>query len=425
MPVVINGASGVILPPGSIDAPIIRSNDADTGFSFPAPGQLGVIVDGVNQATFSSSGVIFNSNVVLSGSSTFPSGFTSNGTTTFASGFTSNGNSTFANGFTSSGTTTFASGFVSSGTVVFASGLTSSGTSIFASGLTSTGTIALNNQSELRLADSDNSNYVGFKSAATVASNVIWTLPSGDGSSAQLLSTNGSGVLNWATPSTTAVNLSGGASGSIPYQSNTGTTTFLNPGTSGQVLTTQGANTVPAWVTPAGSPLVLISTITASNSATVTFDSGITSTYKNYKIIGNNIVVGQVGDVYYYFSVNGGVSYDAAGTEGRAARIHGGGFEVTSAVGAGALAFWPTAANSTSSRMSFEINLYSLPLSGTHKGGHSYCFNEGWANSVSQGFMQNLAYTQLRNTNPVNGIRFTCNGNFVSGTFALYGLKDT
>ena len=54
---------------------------------------------------------------------------------------------------------------------------------------------------ELKLYDSDDSNYVSFKSAGTVSSNVAWVLPSADGSSGQVLSTNGSGTLSWATAS--------------------------------------------------------------------------------------------------------------------------------------------------------------------------------------------------------------------------------
>ena len=52
----------------------------------------------------------------------------------------------------------------------------------------------------LRFADTDSSNYVAFKSAATVSSNVTWTLPSSDGSNGQALVTNGTGTLSWATP---------------------------------------------------------------------------------------------------------------------------------------------------------------------------------------------------------------------------------
>ena len=61
--------------------------------------------------------------------------------------------------------------------------------------------IRVNATGELKLYDSDDSNYVSFKSAGTVSSNVAWTLPSADGSSGQMLSTNGSGTLSWATAS--------------------------------------------------------------------------------------------------------------------------------------------------------------------------------------------------------------------------------
>jgi hypothetical protein len=53
---------------------------------------------------------------------------------------------------------------------------------------------------ELRLADSDSTHYVGFKSPATVTTNKIWTLPSADGAANQVLITDGSGTLSWSTP---------------------------------------------------------------------------------------------------------------------------------------------------------------------------------------------------------------------------------
>jgi hypothetical protein len=63
---------------------------------------------------------------------------------------------------------------------------------------TFTTAITLNATGELRLADTDSSNYVGFKSPGTVSTNKIWTLPSVDGSANQALITNGSGVLSFA-----------------------------------------------------------------------------------------------------------------------------------------------------------------------------------------------------------------------------------
>jgi len=59
--------------------------------------------------------------------------------------------------------------------------------------------LTLNATAELRLADTDSSHYVGFKAPATVTSNKIWTLPSADGTTNQVLKTDGSGTLSWAT----------------------------------------------------------------------------------------------------------------------------------------------------------------------------------------------------------------------------------
>ena len=58
-------------------------------------------------------------------------------------------------------------------------------------------------QGELRLGDSDSSNYVGFKSPGTVASNLIFTLPSADGTSGQALVTDASGNLSFAAAGAT------------------------------------------------------------------------------------------------------------------------------------------------------------------------------------------------------------------------------
>ena len=68
---------------------------------------------------------------------------------------------------------------------------------------TFTGNVTLNAAGDLRLADSDSSNYVGFKSPGTVASNLVWTLPAADGTANQFLKTDGSGVLGWASDTAT------------------------------------------------------------------------------------------------------------------------------------------------------------------------------------------------------------------------------
>jgi len=61
--------------------------------------------------------------------------------------------------------------------------------------------IELGAQRELRFEDSDSSHYVAFKAPATITTNLVWTLPATDGSNGQNLTTNGLGVLSWATAS--------------------------------------------------------------------------------------------------------------------------------------------------------------------------------------------------------------------------------
>jgi hypothetical protein len=65
--------------------------------------------------------------------------------------------------------------------------------------VTTTGNVTVNAQGDVRFGDADSSNWVAFQGPATVSSNVTWTLPSADGTANQVLSTNGSGTLSWAT----------------------------------------------------------------------------------------------------------------------------------------------------------------------------------------------------------------------------------
>jgi hypothetical protein len=73
------------------------------------------------------------------------------------------------------------------------------------------------------------------------------------GTSNQVLTSSGTAP-QWTTASSisvgTATNLAGGATGSVPYQSSSGTTTFLSAGTNGYVLTLAGG--VPTWAASTG-----------------------------------------------------------------------------------------------------------------------------------------------------------------------------
>lgn len=103
----------------------------------------------------------------------------------------------------------------------------------------------------------------------------------------------------------TSINLSGGVSGAIPYQSAPSATTFLSPGASGQVLATQGSNQVPRWITPAGGKVLqVVSGVYNSSTSTTngfytatTLKATITpsSTTSRVLVQGNFVLTGNLG----------------------------------------------------------------------------------------------------------------------------------
>lgn len=131
------------------------------------------------------------------------------------------------------------------------------GAAVFDGTITAKDNVTLNAQSDLRFADSDSSNWVALQAPATVASNVTWTLPSADGTTGQVLSTNGTGVLSWASAS--------GSGG-----------------------------------------MTLIDTLTPANGTSSISKTGLTS-YKSLIFIAN--AVGTSSNVTYALSANNGSSY--------------------------------------------------------------------------------------------------------------------
>jgi hypothetical protein len=93
--------------------------------------------------------------------------------------------------------------------------------------------------SDLRFYVSGGFTYVGFKAPTGITANKIWTLPSTDGSSNQVLTTNGSGTLSWSTPT-------GGGSSVTSFNGLTGAVTGVSRvnGLTGAVvgIATTGSN---------------------------------------------------------------------------------------------------------------------------------------------------------------------------------------
>lgn len=128
--------------------------------------------------------------------------------------------------------------------------------------------LQINAAGELRLADSDSSNYVGFKSPATVSTNKIWTLPSADGTSGQVLSTDGAGALSWATAgggnNIIVISAANAAGINFGATANSATTTTFLLRSAGGTGATVSTNT---FTLPAGTYQIMFPFSTSSNAS--------------------------------------------------------------------------------------------------------------------------------------------------------------
>jgi hypothetical protein len=106
-----------------------------------------------------------------------------------------------------------------------------------ANGTASTGAVI-----RLGEATANGSNYVGIQAPTTLAANVTYTLPTADGTSGQVLSTNGSGTLSWATDA------SGGGASYSAVRTQSGTTYTLVLGDAGDYIQTTSTTAVTITV---------------------------------------------------------------------------------------------------------------------------------------------------------------------------------
>ena len=88
----------------------------------------------------------------------------------------------------------------SSGSLAGSANLTFDGTTLTANQMSS-GQVDITAQGDLRLQDSAGGQYAAIQAPSTIASSYTLTLPTTDGDANQVLTTDGSGVLSWTTPS--------------------------------------------------------------------------------------------------------------------------------------------------------------------------------------------------------------------------------
>jgi hypothetical protein len=105
-----------------------------------------------------------------------------------------------------------------------------------------------------------------------------------------------------------------GSAGGVLYSAGSSAPAFSAAGSAGQLLQSNGAS-APSWATVASSPMVLITTTTASAASQVAF-TGLSSTYVKYIIELTNVSSSNNNaNLYIRTSTNNGSSYDSSASD--------------------------------------------------------------------------------------------------------------
>ena len=187
-------------------------------------------------------------------------------------------------------------------------------------------------------------------------------------------------------------------------------------GTSGQVLTSNGIGTPPSFQSagPGQGGLVLLSTMTASNSTTIDFVGIMTSAYKNYQLFFNNVVP-VTNNTVLRMLYGSGSSFSSSGYNAgcRYVASNSSSFAVISDPSQTYIPLTNTVSSTAGQGASGFINIYNIGsgLNPSINGLSTWSGFTGWFADESH--------------SNINSIRFLMSsGNISSGTFSLYGVFE-
>jgi hypothetical protein len=237
------------------------------------------------------------------------------------------------------------------------------------------------------------------------------------------LSTGVTGTLPIANGGTNSTDTP--TAGTVPYGTGTALA-YTSAGTSGQLLQSNGAS-APTWVAPSAGALNFITSVTASNSATVDIENAMTA-YDVYVIEGVNIV-NATNNTELFMRLKIGGTYITTSTYLYAAASNFATFaavEVANGATAGNfIQILAHMSNTAARTANVSIKIFK-PSSTTIR--KQVSFNYAYLDSASYTDTLANGYGSAVNsgTGAVTGVRiYASSGNITSGTFRLYGMANS
>jgi hypothetical protein len=197
-------------------------------------------------------------------------------------------------------------------------------------------------------------------------------------------------------------------------------------GTSGQVLTSAGAGVSPTWTAPSSGALVLLSTVTASASATVDVETGLTSTYDAYMLVVTDYRPSAGSYMKLQFKIGG--SYLTADYQYHSAILDAGSDLYAATASTSSAQIYVSQNNiSPDANYPAHFNFFISGVASTTTQKQiswvGRCIGGGSDRLVS---LSGSGAHKGASTAALTGLRFSqVSGNITSGTFRLYGLVNS
>ena len=198
-------------------------------------------------------------------------------------------------------------------------------------------------------------------------------------------------------------------------------------GTSGQVLTSNGAGALPTWQTAAGGgggAWEYISGSTASSSSTIDF-TGLSSSYIEYMVVLTDVhSSADFPDMYFRTSTDNGSTWDSGSTDYGYAGFHrswAGGSIGANSTGAAQILIARELGTNTNEHINGIVHIFN-PSGTEYTMVRSTLVHHNYDGVLWRAEVAG----QRTSAADVDGIRFLLSsGNFVSGSFKLYGLNPS